>query len=230
MNSRLVKALEYVKRRFAEKPRSLSFGMFIVTSIALVMLILIRLHWTFPIEVVGLDALLGSASGQSDIVLVEITDEDYSNPMLFHSTSPLRRDLVKQLIHVVAQANPAHIVVDIDLSDDVPETTGTKKAQRSFSKKMDSKIIGKDSLPTGSHVDDCTTPVLTKESLPVPDLMHEKASITYEDPTLEGETEDAVPMLASLPSFAYANEPQTIAFGGACRPFPANGMERFELT
>ena len=103
-------------------------GMAIVSVIAFAMYLLTRHHIIFPLEVLGEDLVFGgspekivSDDKKPGVTLVEITEEDYGCPALFDGKSPLRRDLVYQLINKVAHPSdragePTAVVVDIDLS------------------------------------------------------------------------------------------------------------------
>lgn len=74
----------------------------------------------------GLDPLLhGRIFKAPDIVLVEITDDDYNS--MFHGRSPLDRSLIRQLVSTVAQGDPNLIVVDLDVSD--PPKEGSNQSR-----------------------------------------------------------------------------------------------------
>lgn len=69
-------------------------------------------------EMAGLDSFVrfNAPRYSDDIVVVEITDDDYEHH--FHSRSPLDAGLLATLLTAIHSAHPALIVLDIDTSDD----------------------------------------------------------------------------------------------------------------
>lgn len=64
-----------------------------------------KLNWT------------SETSGQSsDIIIIAITDEDYTNKELFEGKSPLKQEKVQELIEAIITGKPKAIGVDIDTS------------------------------------------------------------------------------------------------------------------
>jgi CHASE2 domain-containing sensor protein len=66
----------------------------------------------------GLDAfnILQKVRDPADVVLIAITDEDYTSKELFNATSPLACEVVKKVILAIAAGGPRVIGVDLDTS------------------------------------------------------------------------------------------------------------------
>ena len=88
----------------------------IILVVAALTSLLDRAGWLARFEVAGLDTLarLGRADTPADVVLVGISDEDYTT--LFAATSPLKCDQLQRILNAVAADGPTVIGVDLDTS------------------------------------------------------------------------------------------------------------------
>ena len=93
-----------------------SLPVMIVVSVA--MNVFEGFGWFAPFHRSALDSLvlLQHRRQVNDIVVVEITEDDYRSPALFDGHSPLDRQRLRALLSAVIAGNPKLIVVDLDTS------------------------------------------------------------------------------------------------------------------
>jgi CHASE2 domain-containing sensor protein len=104
-----------------------------VLIISFGMLGLEELGWLRPVQTAALDLLFRGKpqNASDDIMIVEITDEDYKK--IFGATSPLEACRVIQLITGILDAQPAVIGVDLETAD-----SGCKDAETM--RRLDAKL------------------------------------------------------------------------------------------
>jgi CHASE2 domain-containing sensor protein len=95
----------------------LRHGLRTILAITAIMFLLEQRGCLHRMEMAGLDSFVRFKAPEysNEIVVVEITDEDYEKT--FHSTSPLDADSLARLISNIRSARPKLVAIDIDTSD-----------------------------------------------------------------------------------------------------------------
>ncbi|HEX8688231.1 MAG TPA: CHASE2 domain-containing protein, partial [Pyrinomonadaceae bacterium] len=88
----------------------------VVVAVSLLTLVLDHFGWLRSLETAALDRLLilKERVQAHDLVVVEIDDADYEQ--LFHETSPLDPETLRDVIDAIAKNQPRLIAVDLDTS------------------------------------------------------------------------------------------------------------------
>ena len=90
----------------------------VVVVISVVTLGLQHAGLLYRFETAGLDAfnILKPARDATDLVVVGISEDDYADPLLFRSTSPLDCAALRRILDAIATGRPRVIGVDLDTS------------------------------------------------------------------------------------------------------------------
>ena len=96
-------------------------GLFVGISLSVLATVLSTLGFFRSFENTVFDFLIWWEQDKRSafVLLVDIDDRDYRD--LFHSTSPLSREKISEIILKIARAKPRAIGIDVDLSDPTPE-------------------------------------------------------------------------------------------------------------